>query len=162
MDALLKAKDEADRGLEEARQLQQTLQHTISKREAEVEREQRRRERVEKEFKDVSAKLSNKVRGCSAMPCNAMRPVCTSLYLRHSPGYTSKHACMLDRCSAIYHESSVAQDADVRVVQQMLVLMACAGGGAERHEQAADRRQAADRLPGAAAQRGASRLIASC
>lgn len=62
MDALVKAKDEADLSLEESNKSRAALQQALHKKEGEVDREQKRRERIEKELKETTNKLNTRVR----------------------------------------------------------------------------------------------------
>lgn len=61
MESVVKAKDETDLSLEEANRSRATLQQALHKKEGEVEREQKRRERIEKELKETTNKLNARV-----------------------------------------------------------------------------------------------------
>jgi len=81
LDALNRSKEDVEIALEESEKSRGVLQQVVHKKEAELDREQKRRERLEKEFKETTAKLQARVR-------------CLCLYL--SP--CQKAATVIIRC----------------------------------------------------------------
>lgn len=68
IDSIVKAKDEADLSLEESNKSRAALQQALHKKEGEVDREQKRRERIEKELKETTNKLNTRVRSSGRLP----------------------------------------------------------------------------------------------
>ena len=64
MDALVKAKEETEISLEESNKARGLLQQAVHKKEGELNREQKRRERIEKDFQETTNKLQARVRKC--------------------------------------------------------------------------------------------------